>query len=127
MIRFDKTGNELTLIIHSIGDLGLINEAKFNEIVETLTKALTKSYGTPTIPVSAASVIVRAKGACLEMSRGERPSGMEQCARGPGQRYSLPGGVHPRGLRTRPDARHSQRGRPTLESRRPATHQPPGR
>jgi hypothetical protein len=62
VVRFDKAGNEITLIIHSLGDLGPINEEKFNEIVETLTMALTKSYGTPTIPVSAASVIVRAKG-----------------------------------------------------------------
>lgn len=62
VIRFDKAGNELTLIIHSLGDLGPINEEKLNEVVDTLTKALTKSYGNPSAPVVAASVIVRAKG-----------------------------------------------------------------
>ncbi len=61
VVRFDKAGNEITLIIHSLGDLGPINEEKFNEIVDTLTKALTKSYGNPSAPVAAASVIVRAK------------------------------------------------------------------
>ena len=58
VVRFDKAGNELTFIIFSIGDLGPINEDKFNETVDTLTKALTKSYGNPSAPVAAASVMV---------------------------------------------------------------------
>jgi hypothetical protein len=61
LMRFSPNGNELTMMVYSVGDLGPITEDKFNDDVEAITKALTKSYGKPTSPVAAASVIVRSK------------------------------------------------------------------
>ncbi len=70
VMRFTPAGNELTLIVYSIGDLGPITEEKFNENVDVITKSLTKSYGNPAAPVAAASVIVRAKALAWKCPAG---------------------------------------------------------
>ena len=70
LIRFTPAGNELTMILYSVGDLGPINEDKFNGIVDNVTKALTKAYGNPSAPTAAASVIVRAKSLAWKCPAG---------------------------------------------------------
>lgn len=61
LVRFEPAGNEATLIVYSVGDMGEISEVKFEEMVEGLTGSLTKSHGKPATPAAAASVVVRAK------------------------------------------------------------------
>lgn len=70
LMRFSPAGNELTMIVYSVGDLGPISEDKFNEEVDTLTTTLTKSYGKPLAPVGAASVIVKAKALAWKCPAG---------------------------------------------------------
>jgi len=71
VIRFNEAGNELALIIYSVGDNGEISEEAFNGMVDKITKALTKSYGNPTTPANAASVVVRAKALSWKCPAGQ--------------------------------------------------------
>ena len=70
VMRFDKTGNELTLVVYSVGDSGVISEEKFDGMVESLVVALTKAYGKGVSP-GVASAVVRAKALSWKCPAGQ--------------------------------------------------------
>lgn len=61
LVRFDPAGNEVTMIVYSVGDLGEVSEDRFEGMVGSVSDALTKSYGKPVTPSASASALVRAK------------------------------------------------------------------
>lgn len=70
IIRFNPAGNEVTLVVYSIGDIGEISESNFDKIVEELTKKLSQTHGRPITTQAAASSIVRAKSLAWKCPAG---------------------------------------------------------